>query len=61
MDIAKLREHAVNIERIAKIGQDVARESMDKAPSQRGQNSNFRFVLQEVGDIIKMVEAEMDK
>ncbi|QTA89618.1 hypothetical protein [Desulfonema magnum] len=58
MDKEKVRDIINNIERVAKSGQDMARDYMDKQPSQKSQNSNYRYILQDIRDLRKVIFGE---
>ncbi len=55
MDLEKIEKLVKNMERYCKTGQDVARLNMDREPSQKTQNNNWRFVQQELRDLRKLL------
>jgi len=58
MDIKKMKEIIVNIERVCDNGQDLAREAMNKEPGQRRQNNYWRYVRQYLKDLKDVVDPE---
>ncbi len=47
-----------NMDRLIDSGQDLARGSMDREPSQRSQNNNWRYIRQELLDLKKLLDLE---
>ncbi len=53
--VEKVRQIIESMERIIENGQSLARESMDREPSQRSQNNNWRYVKQDLMDLKKLL------
>lgn len=51
----EIRTVIKNMERLIDSGQDLARGMMDKEPSQKSQNNNWRYVRQELMDLKKLL------
>ncbi len=51
--VEEVRKIIGNMERLIDSGQELARSMMDKEPSQRSQNNNWRYVRQELMDLKK--------
>ena len=57
-DKQEIEDILTNMERIARSGQELARDYMDKQPSQKSQNSNYRYLLQHIRDLRKLILGE---
>ncbi len=55
---AEIRKIIGNMERLIDSGQGLARDAMDREPSQRSQNNNWRYVRQELMDLKKLLEVD---
>ncbi len=55
MDREKVEKLFTNLERISKSGQDLAVSTMDKEPSERRQNGLWRYLIQDLRDLKKLV------
>ena len=53
--VEEVRQIIESMERIIENGQSLARESMDREPSQRSQNNNWRYVKQDLMDLKKLL------
>jgi hypothetical protein len=51
----EIRTVIKNMERLIDSGQDLARSMMDREPSQKSQNNNWRYVRQELMDLKKLL------
>lgn len=58
MDMKKMKDIIINIERVCDNGQDLAREAMGKEPGQRRQNNYWRYVRQYLKDLKDVMDAE---
>lgn len=58
MDREKLEKLLSNMERISKSGQDLAVSTMDREPSQRRQNGLWRYLIQDLRDLRKLLTAD---
>jgi hypothetical protein len=54
----EIRTLIKNMERLIDSGQDLARAMMDKEPSQKSQNNNWRYVRQELMDLKKLLDVD---
>ncbi len=61
MDRAKLEKLLANMERISKSGQDLAVATMDREPSGRRQNGLWRYLIQDLRDLRKLVLTDEEK
>ncbi len=55
---AEIRTVIKNMERLIDSGQDLARAMMDREPSQKSQNNNWRYVRQELMDLKKLLDVD---
>ncbi len=53
--VEEVRQIIESMERIIENGQSLARDSMDREPSQRSQNNNWRYVKQDLMDLKKLL------
>ena len=54
----KLEKLLANMDRISKSGQDLAASAMDREPSQRRQNGLWRYLIQDLRDVRKILASE---
>ncbi len=55
IDAEKLKKIIGSMERISKNGQELAQSRIDTEPGQRSQNNNWRFIVQELRDLKKLL------
>ncbi len=53
--VEEVRKIIESMERVIENGQSLARDSMDREPSQRSQNNNWRYVKQDLMDLKKLL------
>ncbi len=58
MDIEKIRDLIIRVERMCDFGQELSRSAWDKEPGQRSQNRYWREVRQDMGDMRKVIDGE---
>lgn len=55
MDLEQIDKLIKNMERYCQTGQEVARGNMDREPSQKTQNNNWRFMQQELRSLRELL------
>jgi len=58
MDMDRVKQLFHSMETTSKNGQELARACMDKEPSQRSQNNNWRYIMQDIRELKKIVMGE---
>jgi len=53
--LEEIRKIITSMERLAESGQSLARDTMGKEPGQRTQNNKWRYILQDLKDLKKVL------